>query len=177
MTGLERLIADLLQIAETPLYSTYRWLGRQLGRDVALSEFLRIATNAIERDVVRLWSVDAETGDRTELFELPSDLERRYAGEPFLDDRYDPFGMSLTLGGMADVAVEPEWEFTLSFDDMTFEITAAAGKEAGALDQLARCYPEVRATVTTRGDRGAIRRLGGTLTHVAGHSPTTTLEP
>lgn len=167
MSGLERLVADLLQIAETPLYSAYRWLGRQLGRDIALSEFLQTVSEAIERDVFRLWIVDVRTGDRSELFEVPSDLWRRYVNEPFLDERYDPFGVSLTLGGAAEVAAEPEWEFTLNFDDLIFEIAAVPGEEEKALDQLARCYPDVRAAVTAREDRGSLRRLVGTL-HVTG---------
>lgn len=167
MSGLERLIVDLVQIAEAPLYSTYRWLGRQLGRDVPLSEFLRITNEAIERDVLRLWSVDSETGDRTEVFEVPRDLERRYAAEPSLDERYDPFGMSLTLGAAADVEAEPEWEFTLNFDDLLFEITAVPGQEDEALGQLARCYPELRAAVTAYEDLGALRRVVGTLRHAS----------
>lgn len=168
MSGLERLIADLVQIAEAPLYSTYRWLGRQLGRDVPLSEFLRVVAAAIERDVLRLWSVDAKTGDRTELYEVPPDLERRYVAEPSLDARYDPFGMSLTLGAAADVDAEPEWEFTVNFDDRIFEITAMAGREDAALDQLSRCYPDLHPAVTAREDRGELRRLVGTLSHATG---------
>lgn len=167
MSGLERLIVDLVQIAEAPVYSTYRWLGRELGRDVLLSEFLRVIAQAIERDVLRLWSVDRETGDRTELFEVLPDLERRYTVEPGLDDRYDPFGLSLTLGAAADVDAEPEWEFTLNFDDLVFEITALRGHEDEALDQLARCYPDLCASVTSREERGALRRLVGAFCHAS----------
>lgn len=168
MSGLERLIVDLVQIAEAPLYSTYRWLGRQLGRDVPLSEFLRVVASAIDRDVLRLWSVEAETGDRTELYEMPPDLERRYVAEPSLDARYDPFGMSLTLGAAADVDSEPEWEFTVNFDDHIFEITAVPGREDEALDQLGRCYPDLHPAVTARENSGALRRLVGTLRHAPG---------
>lgn len=168
MSGLERLIVDLVQIAEAPLYSTYRWLGRQLGRDVSLSEFLRVVAGAIERDVLRLWSIDAATGDRTELFEVPPDLAQRYAAEPSLDARYDPFGMSLTMGAAAHVEPEPEWEFTVNFEDRIFEITVMAGRESEAIDQLARCYPDLRPAVTAREDRGEFRRLVGTLSHATG---------
>ncbi|MCZ7627610.1 MAG: hypothetical protein M5U19_00195 [Microthrixaceae bacterium] len=168
MSGLERLIVDLVQIAEAPLYSTYRWLGRQLGRDLPLSEFLRVVAAAIERDVVRLWHVDANTGDRTELYGLPSDLKRQYAAEVSLDSRYDPFGMSLTLGGAVDVDADPEWEFTVDFDDRVFEITAMPGLEEEALGQLSRCYPDLRPTVTASEDRGELRHLVGTLRHATG---------
>ncbi len=165
MSGLERLIIDLVQVAEAPLYSTYRWLGHRLGRDVTLDEFLRVVAHAIERDVLRLWSVDAKTGDRTELYEIPPDLESRYIAVMSLDTRYDPFAMSLTLGAAADVDAEPEWEFTINFDDQTFEIAAAAGREEWALDQLARCYPDFRPIVTAVADRGERRHLTGILRH------------
>lgn len=168
MSGLERLIMDLVQIAEAPLYSAYRWLGRQLGRDVPLSEFLQVVAAAIERDVLRLWSVETETGDRTELYEVPADLERRYRAEPSLDARYDPFGMSLTLGAAANVDAEPEWEFTVNFDDRIFEIRAIPGREEDALKQLSRCYPELRPAVTALEDRGELRRLVGTLRPATG---------
>jgi hypothetical protein len=165
MTGLERLILDLVQIAEAPLYSTYRWLGRRLGRDVPLSEFLKVVAAAVARDVLRLWSVDATSGDRAEMFEVPPDLERRYAAEPKLDSRYDPFGISLTLGSAAEVEAEPAWEFTVNFDDHIFEIKAEVGREDEALAQLSRCYPDLRPAVTVREDQGEVRRLVGTLIH------------
>lgn len=162
MTGLECLIVDLVGIAEAPVYSTYRWLGRQLGRDVSLSEFLHVVGQAIERDVVRLWSIDTGSAERTELFSVPPDLQTRYESEPGLDDRYDPFGLSLTLGASADVDAEPEWKFRLDFDDQVFEITAQVGHEAEALEQLTRCYPELRPSVTVREEHGQVRRLVGT---------------
>lgn len=168
MSGLERLIVALVQIAEAPLYSTYRWVGRQLGRDLPLSEFLRIVAAAIERDVLRLWHVDAKTGDRTELYEVPADLERHYATDASLDSRYDPFGISLTLGGAAEVDADPDWEFTINFDDRVFEITATPGLEEEALDQLCRCYPDLRPTVTASEDRGELRHLVGRLRHATG---------
>lgn len=164
MSGLERLILDLVQIAEAPVYSTYRWLGRELGRDMPLSEFLRIIGRAIERDVLRLWSIDPRSGDRTELFDVPPDLESRYQNEPELDERFDPFGLSLTLGATADVEAEPEWELDLDFDEGVFELELHGGHEAEALEQLARCYPDLRASVTARQDDGGVRRVVGTLT-------------
>lgn len=163
MSGLEQLIVDLVQIAEAPLYSTYRWLGRQLGRDLSLSEFLRVTEQAVARDVLRLWSVDADTGDRTELFDVPPDLADRYSAAQPIDDTYDPFGLSLTLGVSVDVDAEPDWAFTLDFGQGTFEISAVSGREDEALSQLVRCYPDLRPTVTAREERGGRRWLSGTL--------------
>lgn len=72
-------------------------------------------------------------------------------------------GLSLTLGAAADVGATPEWEFAVNFDHRLFEITAAAGREDEALDQLSRCYPDLRPTVTVREDCGERWRLVGTL--------------
>lgn len=143
MTGLERLIVDLVQIAEAPLYSTYRWLGCQLGRELRFSEFLRIVGRAVEDGILRLWSVDSRSGDRTEYFVAPTDLEARYGAKPKLDDSYDPFGFSLTLGAAADSDTEPDWELGLDFEDNVFEVTAVPGYEMDALDALGRCLPDL----------------------------------
>ncbi len=139
-----------------------------MGRDLPLSEFLRVVAAAIERDVLRLWHVDAKTGDRTELYEVPADLEGQYATEASLDSRYDPFGISLTLGAAADVDADPDWEFTINFDDRVFEITATPGMEREALDHLSRCYPDLRPTVTASEERGGLGHLVGTLRHATG---------
>lgn len=79
-----------------------------------------------------------------------------------------PFGISLTLGGAADIEAEPEWQFTVNFSDRIFEITASAGQETEAFDQLSRCYPELRPAVTAREDHGEIQRPVGTLSDVTG---------
>jgi hypothetical protein len=42
MNSVELLLVDLVQVAETPLYSAYRWLAKRLGRELPLSEFLRM---------------------------------------------------------------------------------------------------------------------------------------
>jgi len=163
MTGVEQLIVDLVQNAESPLYSTYRWVGQQLGRDVSLSEFLQVASRAVEQDIVRLWSVDSETGDRTELYDVPPNLEHRYATESPLDTQYDPCGMSLSLGSAADSVRDPEWEFQLDFENDVFRISARSGYEPKALDELARCYPDLRLSVTDREEHGGYCRVDGTM--------------
>lgn len=79
-----------------------------------------------------------------------------------------PLWMSLTLGAAADVDAAPEWEFTVNFDDRVFEITAMAGREEEALDELSRCYPDLRPAVTAREERGQLRHLTGSLRNVSG---------
>lgn len=164
MTGLERLIIELVQMAEAPLYSTYRWLGQELGRELRLSEFLRIVGGALREDLLRLWSIDPRSGERTEYFAVPPDLEARYSAEPELDGSYDPFGLSLTLGAAADSDADPKWMFHLHFEDHVFEVIAIPGHEMEALDAIGRCFPDLQAFETAREDTDGLRRIVGTLT-------------
>lgn len=163
MNGLERLILDLVEIAEAPLYSTYRWLGRQLGRDLVLREFLEVVERAVEKDVLRLWSIDSSTGDRTEYFCVPSGLDDRYRSVTDLDERYDPFGLSLTPGASVEEDTRPDWEFSLDFERLTFTISAAPGHERNALEEIELCYPDFQARVTGREETDRGCRLVGML--------------
>lgn len=164
VTGLEQLIIDLVQMAEAPLYSTYRWLGQQLGHELRLSEFLRIVGSAVSKDLLRLWSVDYPSGDRTEHFAVPADLEVRYSTEPGLDRTYDPFGFSLTLGAAADVDAEPNWQLRVDFEDQAFEVTAVPGHEMEALDAFGRCFPDLHVVETAREETDGLCRIVGTVT-------------
>ncbi|MEA2359864.1 MAG: hypothetical protein QOI62_3124 [Solirubrobacteraceae bacterium] len=109
MNSIDLWLLKLLQVAEAPVYSAYRWLGRQLGRELSMAEFLRLLAPLLEGDVVRLWAVDVATEERSRWSEIPPDLEQRYAEVPDLDDSFDPFGLSLTLGLAADLEASPDW--------------------------------------------------------------------
>lgn len=143
MNGIEALLVDLVQAAESPLYSSYRWLGRQLGRDVSMPEFLRLVDRLVQLDVLRLWSVDPKSRERTRLPAVPQGLAQQYAGIEDLDDGFDPFVLSLTLGPAADVDSAPEWEVDLDFDHGTFRLKANAGVESMAMRRLALLFPDV----------------------------------
>ena len=118
MNSIELSLLELVGIAETPLYSAYCWLRRHLRGPLALSGFLEMVDGLVQRDVLRLWSVDIESGDRTELFVVPASLEHDYQGVEGLDDQYDPFGLSVSTGAANTVPTEePEWEFDL-IDDL-----------------------------------------------------------
>lgn len=130
ISDLEQVILDLVQMAESPLYSTYRWLEHETGRDISFSEFRRVVNGGIEHGVFRLWILDV-AGDRRELIEIPPDLESRYMKEPVLEDSHDPFGMSLTLGAHA-VHEEPDWKVDVDFKKGVFELEFRASGDGTA---------------------------------------------
>lgn len=157
-TPVEALLIDLVQMAETPLYSAYAWLGKQLGRPVAMAEFLSVVDTMMKADVLRLWQVDT---NRTELYELPSDLRQQYASLRHDEPDYDPLGLSITLGDAADRETEPDWKLDIDFDRGRFEITATSDAEASALQQATRYYPDIDLVVDRRLVEGATIRLTG----------------
>lgn len=118
--------------------------------------------NAIAFNILRLWHIDYSSGDRTELFQVPSDIGYNYS-ESGLDGRYDPISLSLTLGPSADDSIEPEWTFNLDFDTHAFEVMAHDGFEQEAIDQLHRYYPDLRAVVVHRVVEGRNCHLAGRL--------------
>ena len=143
MNGIERMLAELVQMAESPLYSAYRWLGKQLGRRVSLGQFLMLVQGLLDRGVVRLWSIEPETHERDELHVIPEGLKQRYAMYGHSDPAFDPFGLSLTAGSQASLEERPEWDVELDFDNRRFSLTARAGREASALEKLAALFPDV----------------------------------
>jgi hypothetical protein len=156
MTTVELLLLDLVGIAESPLYSSYRWLDRRLAHKLSLNSFLSFVERLIASDVVRLWSVDARTGDRTELYSIPESLLDRYSELTGLDETFDPFGLSLTLGAAApdDVAAEPQWSFDLDAPG-TFELRAPEDVAEAVL----RDVEAVLTDLCIR--RSDVRRIGG----------------
>jgi hypothetical protein len=143
MNGVEVRLVELIHIAESPLYSAYRWTGRQLGRNVSISEFLRLIDGLVRQEVLYLWSIDQKTQERTRLGAVPDGLAQRYGALSDLDDSFDPFALSLTLGPGADVAAEPEWEVDFDFDRKTFRVNASPGAEEVALQKLGELFPDV----------------------------------
>jgi hypothetical protein len=167
MNSIELMLLDLVQIAEAPVYPAHRWLSGQLGRESSMAEFLRLLEPLVEEDVVRLWAVDSTTHERVRWRELPSALAQRYAQVPDLDDSFDPFGLSLTLGPAADLDASPDWEAVFDFDERRFRVTAKPGAIAGALAQIERLFPDlefVEDDTGPGGDRvlvvGSVRERG-----------------
>ncbi|MDX6649958.1 MAG: hypothetical protein QOJ97_1909 [Solirubrobacteraceae bacterium] len=159
MNSIDLMLLDLVQIAETPVYSAHRWQNRQLGRESSMAEFFRALARLVEEDVVRLWAVDSTTHERVRWSEVPSDLDQRYARVPDLDDSFDPFGLSLTLGPAADLDASPDWEVDIDFNDRRFQVTAKPGAIEGARQQIRRLFPDlefVEADTSLGGDRVVI---------------------
>lgn len=148
MNGIELLLLDLVQMAETPLYPAYRWLGRQLGRDLSLAEFLRLVDRLVGDDVLRLWSIDAASQERSRLNAVPEHLEERYRQFDALDDSFDPFVLSLTPGSAAEPRIEPDWEVDFDFDRETFRLEAKPERVEVALQKLAVLFPDVELVTT-----------------------------
>lgn len=143
MNSIDLRLLELLQIAEAPVYSAYRWLSRQLGRELSMAEFLRLLATLLEDDVVRLWAVDIATEERSRWSKVPPDLEKRYAEIPDLDDSFDPFGLSLTLGPAADLDASPDWEVNFDFEERRFAVTAKPDAVESAQQQVKRFFPDL----------------------------------
>ncbi|MDQ1443677.1 MAG: hypothetical protein QOI20_141 [Acidimicrobiaceae bacterium] len=124
-----------------------------------MDEFCRLIINMLEQDYIQLWFVGE--GDRTELYELPSDLAQRYAALAHTDPTFDPLGYSLTLGPKAVPESMPDWETDISFDKSTFLLLAKPSKQDQAFDQLARLFPDVRWVITDRAENSDGIRVAG----------------
>jgi hypothetical protein len=145
MNSIELSLVELVDIAETPLYSAYCWLRRHVSGPMSLSGFLEMVDGLVQRDVIRLWSVDIDSGNRTELFQVPASLGGEYLGLEELDDRYDPFGLSISTGAAAhaDITEDLEWDFDLNSRDGTFSLRFADGLQEAALATIARLLPDL----------------------------------
>lgn len=155
MNAIELLVLDLVRVAETPLYSAYRWLDFKLARRLSLPSFFDLVGELIERDVVRLWSVDASTGDRTELYGVPDALLVKYSEITDADETFDPFGFSLTVGAIAcdDIEAVPDWSFDVDAKARVFELRAPGHAADAVLHDLGKILSDLVLR------RSAVRRL------------------
>lgn len=168
MNGIEACLLDLVQVAESPLYSAYRWLGREVGRQLPMEAFLELVDDLVDDQALCLWSVDPDSERRTELRSVPRGLERRYAElEGELDGSFDPFALSLTLGPRAQVDAEPDWWVDFDFDAARFQIEAKAGHDGEALRQLGRLFPDVTLVEEERLPMDGRIRIAGSATAAA----------
>lgn len=164
---LQAVLVELVQMAETPLYSAYCYAGRRVGHQCSLRRFLLLIDELLRKDVVRLWEVDLYSGDKSELFCVPQGLLERYRSMQELDEAFDPFGFTLTLGAGAEASHVPEWEVDLDMEHGRFVISSAPDKEEAALSEVGMYFPDV-ALVPERRDvvdqrvrlTGRIRRKG-----------------
>lgn len=150
MNGVEAILLDFVSEAESPLYSAYRWLGRQLGHDLSLTAYLSLVEELITEDAIRLWSVDPATRERVSIDGVPADLEQRYLDLGPLEDDFDPFGLSITLGGRVGLVGELAWEIDLDLEAKTFVLRGTPESERRALEQLATLFPDLSLDVKYR---------------------------
>jgi hypothetical protein len=143
MNSLQVEILELVQIAESPVYSTFRWLGRQVGREVSMPEFFRMVDSMIQQDIVQLWAIDPETQVRRRLDTVPPHLEQRYTEIGELDQSFDPLGLSLTAGAAADVKGPLEWGADFDFDRGYFSLTSTPDSVRGAWRQIGDLFPDL----------------------------------
>jgi len=145
MNSIERDLLDLLDLAESPCYSTFCWLRSRLGGHLSLRAFLTLSNELVQRDAIRMWSIDPGSGDRTKLFAVPDSLAHDYLAAQALDDRFDPFGLSFTVGPAAPAHArdEPEWTFELNAADETFILRARPEMRGEACATVARLLPDL----------------------------------
>lgn len=163
MSSIDLRLLALLQIAESPLYSAYRWLGRQMGGTIPMGEFFKLLAPLLDEDVVRLWCVDVATGERSRWAEIPADLERRFADTPDLDESFDPFGLSLTLGPAADVDATPQWEIDFDLEKRRFVVAAQSDAVDSAQGHLRRLFPDLVFVADSRDAFGDRVRVTGSV--------------
>jgi hypothetical protein len=161
MNSLELRLLDLLQLAETPLYSAYRWLGERVGAQLSLPEFLRLVDQMASGDTVRLWSVDPGTSTRKRLPRVPDHLERRYDELGDLDGTYDPLGLSVTVGPRSAPREEPAWSIDLDIAAQRFVLTGDADVVDEAEEAVNRLFPDLELVERERRtDHGRVRIVG-----------------
>jgi hypothetical protein len=129
-----------------------------------MAEFFQILAPLLEEDVVRLWAVDLTTEKRSRWSEIPSDLGEQYADLADLDDSFDPFGLSLTLGPDADLESSPDWEVDFDFEERHFAVTAKPPAMEGALQRIRRLFPDLDFVEADRGVAGDRIRITGSMT-------------
>jgi hypothetical protein len=164
MQGIKALILDRAAVAETPLYSITRWVEQESGHPIEMKLVLRIVEDLMTDDRVRLWEVDAVSGDRTELFVMPSALVDRYAANGHTDPSFDPLGLSVTAAEPSPGSAQPAWDIDVDVEQNTFVLHVSNQLENELMAKLEVIFPLLKFEVMTRReiDRGV--ELAGSAT-------------
>lgn len=164
MTRAELLLVELVNLGESPLYSAMAWLASELDRPVEIGEFLTILGGLVERDIVRLWSVDRTSHDRTELYAVPAGLVEKYQRSRHVDQRFDPFGLSLTIGPAATEPPAPPWEVEWSIERGEFSLRAEPSEVDRALAAIAERVLDRRLVVVETNEKNGKVFVRGRIT-------------
>jgi hypothetical protein len=146
---------ELLGDAETPLYSAFRHAQKRAS-GLSLTEFLRQIDRMIQEDIVRLWL--ATEVERRRLSLVPADLVSRYESSSDLDDSYDPFGFTLTLGDSAPAFGTSPWTLDVDFSAHNFLWEGEADAFDDAWTKIHLTHPAYEFRVLNR------ERVGNRLT-------------
>ena len=141
MNSIDLTLLKLIQIAESPVYSAYRWLGREIGRELSMTEFFRILAPLLEDDVVRLWAV--ELAPRNGLGGMSYRPTSRSVTQRSLTSTaaLTRSVSGLTLGPVADLESSPDWEVDFDFEGRRFAVTAKPHAAEGVQQQIGRLFP------------------------------------
>lgn len=162
MNSIDLRLLALLQDAETPLYSAYRWVDKQFEDKLSLTAFLEMVDALLDEDVVRLWHVDFDTYERSRLTTVPTRLDADYQEVSELDDTYDPFGFSLTTGEAAPGRTQPDWEFDIDFNRSRFVISAISPSAIDdAIRRMGRLFAPTAFVELERRSEGSRVRIEG----------------
>jgi hypothetical protein len=159
---LDIAILELLEMAETPLYSMYCVALDDLGGNVSLAAFLEHVDELVQNGVLRLWQVD-DARERKELRGVPEELEQSYGRVADLDRSYDPFRLTLTLGPAAPDTSEPNWEVDTDFERKRFVMLVRRGPVVEAFDDTERVLPAFKLVERSREHDGSLLRIEGDL--------------
>jgi len=149
---------QLLGDAETPLYSAFRHAQKHAS-GLSLTEFLRQIDRMIQEDVVRLW-LTAEV-ERQRLSRVPANLVSRYESLEDLDDSYDPFNFTLTLGDNAPKFGPSPWTLDVDFGAHTFLWEGETEAFEDALAKIRLVHPTYEFEVLNREPAGNRLRIRG----------------
>ena len=134
---------DLLQDAETPLFSAFHHARGHAVGGLTLDEFLVDLQQLLESRLVLLWR-HAE-GVTEQLTSFPEGLAATYSGEGHSDFRYDPFGYSLSVGPAAEPPTHPpEWTFHADFSSGEFVWEGPPELEEESFKQILESHPTYR---------------------------------
>lgn len=147
----------LLRDAETPLYSAYRHLSRDLAEAVSLDTFASDVQERLARGILQLWLYQDER--RRELSNVPRDLASRYEVVE-LDESYDPFGYTLTLGPKMP-REDSAWNFDVDYARGQFVWVGDATMAESSLQRIRYIDPDHRFVVEDRDLDGSTLRMRG----------------
>ena len=170
MNWIEHEVAELVRMAETPLYSLLSWMKRELGLRLTIESSLEIARSMDDHRHLVLWRVRHGQRERVDVFpsipELARDYWRLAAGED-----YDPLGYSVSLAKDISLDDPPDWSADFDFEAETVELRSNGPGIEEILEQLRPWQPDVTIRVVQERVEGQSVLWRGTL--AIGHAPDT----